>query len=197
MKFLIFTLVLTISISSYSQEILTKTIDSKELKRKQAIKVYVPKDYKKNTEVQYPVAIVLGDQYLFDLYVGNAKLYADADMAPQQIVIGIDMTTTYDKDTSIIPATNALTNSAINFYNFIKYELLQYTESTFRTSPFLAISAEGKAANFISHFLKESEPIFNAYICATPEFSEFSSELIRSYALQRISEIDNTFFCFC
>lgn len=196
MKFLLFTFVFTISLTSFSQEILTKTIDSKELKRKQKIKIYVPKNYKEDTKIQYPAAIILGDQYLFDLYVGNAKLFADADMAPDQIVIGIDMTTTYEKDISIVPATNALTNNASHFYNFIKYELLQYTESNFRISPFISISAEGKAANFITHFLKESEPIFNAFICATPEFSEFSTEIIRSYALQRLSKIDNTFFVF-
>ncbi|CAM1374514.1 alpha/beta hydrolase [Tenacibaculum xiamenense] len=196
MRHLSFLLVFCLSVSAFSQKIITKSIDSKELKKQRNIKVYLPKNYDKDLTANYPVAIVLGDEYLFDLYVGSAKLFANADKAPRQIVVGIDMKSTYAKDISIVPATNLLTTNGIHFYNFIKHELIPYLEGSFKTSPFMTIVGEGKGANFVTHFLKEPEPIFNAYICATPEFANYSPEIIKSYSLKRLETIDNTYFIY-
>lgn len=196
MRYLSFLLVFCISVAAFSQEIITKSIDSKELKRKNEVKIFLPKNYKKDLIASYPVVIVLGDQYLFDLSVGNAKLFADADKAPRQIIVGIDMKQTYAQDVSLVPATNLLTTSALHFYNFIKHELIPYLEGNFKTSPFMSIVGEGKGANFITHFLKEPEPIFNGYICATPEFAHFSPEIIKSYSLKRLESIDNTYYIY-
>lgn len=196
MRYLSILFVLCISISSFSQQVITKTIDSKELKKKRNVKIYLPKNYQKDATASYPVAIVLGDQYLFDLCVGNAKLFANADKAPRQIVVGINMEETYISDISIVPATNLLTTNGLHFYNFIKHELIPYMEANFKTSPFMTIVGEGKGANFLTHFLKEPEPVFNAYICATPEFATYSSEIIKSYSLARLGSVDNTYFIY-
>ncbi|MGG8495578.1 alpha/beta hydrolase [Tenacibaculum sp. TC6] len=196
MRYLSILFVLCISISSFSQQVITKTVDSKELKKKRNVKIYLPKNYQKDATASYPVAIVLGDQYLFDLCVGNAKLFANADKAPRQIVVGINMEETYTSDISIVPATNLLTTNGLHFYNFIKYELIPYMEANFKTSPFMTIVGEGKGANFLTHFLKEPEPVFNAYICATPEFATYSSEIIKSYSLARLGSVDNTYFIY-
>ncbi len=196
MKKLSFLLIVFLVSFSYAQEVVEKTIESKELKRSQSIKIYIPENYKKDLVANYPVAIVLGDEYLFDLYVGNAKLFANVDKAPRQIVVGIDMDYTYAQDVSIIPATNLLTKHGLRLYDFIKYELISYIEKNFKTSPFMTIVGEGKGANFITHFLKEPQPIFNAYICATPEFGQFANPIIKSYTLQRLGAIDNSYFIY-
>ncbi|WP_435263677.1 alpha/beta hydrolase-fold protein [Tenacibaculum sp. nBUS_03] len=196
MKYLSFVFAFCISLSSFSQKVITKSIDSKELKQKRNFKIYLPKNYKKDLTTNYPLAIVLGDQYLFDLYVGNAKLFANLDKAPRQIIVGIEMEKTYVKDVSIVAANNMLTSRSSHFYNFIKYELIPYMEANFRTSPFMSITGEGKGANFLTHFLKEPEPIFNAYICATPEFAKYSSQIINSYKLDRLGKIDNTYYIY-
>ncbi|MFV0247397.1 MAG: alpha/beta hydrolase-fold protein [Tenacibaculum sp.] len=180
----------------YSQEQISKSIDSKELKQKRNIKIYLPKNYKNDLTANYPVVVVLGDHYLFDLCVGNAKLFAGVDKAPRQILVGIDMAQSYDEDTSVKPESDILTFKALRFYNFIKHELLPYLETNFKTSPFTTIVGEGKGANFITHFLKEPELIFNAYICAAPEFNEETFENIKSYSLKRLEQIDNTYFIF-
>lgn len=197
MKQVYFLFALLISSSLFSQKTIIESIDSKELiNGKRQVKIYIPEGYDKDETKSYPVAIILGDEYLFDLYVGNAKLYANVDKAPKQIVVGINMKTTYNKDISIIPSNNALTSSATKFYNFIKKELIPYMEISYRTSPFMTIVGEGKAANFSTYYLKDTEPIFNSFICITPQFTQFSGNTLESYSLSRLGTIDNSYFIY-
>lgn len=197
MKQVYFLFALLISSSLFSQKTIIESIDSKELiNGKRQVKIYIPEGYDKDETKSYPVAIILGDEYLFDLYVGNAKLYANVDKAPKQIVVGINMKTTYNKDVSIIPSNNALTSSATKFYNFIKKELIPYMEISYRTSPFMTIVSEGKAANFSTYYLKDTEPIFNSFICITPQFTQFSGNTLESYSLSRLGTIDNSYFIY-
>ena len=187
---------LLISTTLFSQKIISQKVNSEELIGSRNVKIYLPQGYDANETTNYPLAIVLGDEYLFDLYVGNAKLYANVDKAPRQIVVGIDMKETYGKDVSIIPANNALTTSGAHFFNFIKHELIPFMEGNFRTSPFMTIVGEGKAANFITHYLKDEQPVFNSLICITPEFPQFAPAIIESYSLNRLGSIDNTYFLY-
>ena len=196
MKQLYFIATLLISTCIFSQKIITEKINSKEFTKGRSVKIYIPKDYDKDETVSYPLAFILGSGYLFDMYVGNAKLYANYDKAPRQIIVGIDMETTYNKDVSIIPSNNALTETAEKFQTFIKKELIAYMEINYRTSPFMTIAGEGKAANFISYFLKDANPIFNSYICITPELTEFNTSRIESYSLSRLGSIDNSYFIY-
>ena len=196
MKQLYFIATLLISTCIFSQKIITEKINSKEFTKGRSVKIYIPKDYDKDETVSYPLAFILGSGYLFDMYVGNAKLYANSDKAPRQIIVGIDMETTYNKDVSIIPSNNALTETAERFQTFIKKELIAYMEINYRTSPFMTIAGEGKAANFISYFLKDANPIFNSYICITPELTEFNASRIESYSLSRLGSIDNSYFIY-
>ena len=196
MKQLYFIATLLISTCIFSQKIITEKINSKEFTKGRSVKIYIPKDYDKDETVSYPLAFILGSGYLFDMYVGNAKLYANSDKAPRQIIVGIDMETTYNKDVSIIPSNNALTETAERFQTFIKKELIAYMEINYRTSPFMTIAGEGKAANFISYFLKDANPIFNSYICITPELTEFNTSRIESYSLSRLGSIDNSYFIY-
>ncbi|WBX74386.1 alpha/beta hydrolase-fold protein [Tenacibaculum pacificus] len=196
MKQVFFLVALLISISIFSQKVITQNIKSTLFNKGRSVKIYIPKNYDKDKTVRYPLAIVLGNQYLFDMYVGNAKLYADTDKAPRQIVVGIDMGKTYKKDISIVPSNNALTASAKKFQQFIKKELIPYMELNYRTSPFMTIAAEGKAATFSTYFLKDAEPIFNSFICITPEFTKFSASTIQSYSLARLGQKDNTYFLY-
>ena len=58
--------------------------------------------------------------YLFDLYLGNSKVFAEADLAPQQIVVGIDTDYEANKDVSIVKNNGGLTKTAQKFYNYMK-----------------------------------------------------------------------------
>jgi predicted alpha/beta superfamily hydrolase len=180
--------------SSYSQTIIKKSIDSDYLGYRREIKIYLPEGYEKDEEKNYPLAIILDAEYLFDLYVGNAVLFAAKDKAPKQIIIGINMAKTRKKDTYFNTENGTLTKNNANFYNFIRDEVIFEIESSYRTSPFITIIGEGTSANLITTFLGEETPIINAYICINPAFSDFITIQMQAYKLARFQQEDNTFY---
>ena len=180
--------------SLYSQTIIKKSIDSGYLGYSREIKIYLPEGYDKDEEKNYPLAIVLDAEYLFDLYVGNAVLFAAKDKAPKQIIIGINMAKTRKKDTYFNIDNGTLTKNNANFYNFIKDEVILEIESSYKTSPFISLIGEGTSANLITAFLEEQTPIINAYICINPTFSDFIASQMQAYKLARFQKEDNTFY---
>ena len=180
--------------SSYSQTIIKKSIDSDYLGYRREIKIYLPEGYVKDEEKNYPLAIILDAEYLFDLYVGNAVLFAAKDKAPKQIIIGINMAKTRKKDTYFNIDNGNLTKNNTNFYNFIRDEVIFEIESTYNTSPFITLIGEGTSANLITAFLGEQTPIINAYICINPTFSDFIASQMQAYKLARFQQEDNTFY---
>ena len=180
--------------SSYSQTIIKKSIDSDYLGYRREIKIYLPEGYVKDEEKNYPLAIILDAEYLFDLYVGNAVLFAAKDKAPKQIIIGINMAKTRKKDTYFNTENGTLTKNNANFYNFIRDEVIFEIESSYRTSPFITLIGEGTSANLITTFLGEKTPIINSYICINPAFSDFIASQMQAYKLARFQQEDNTFY---
>ena len=180
--------------SLYSQTIIKKSIDSGYLGYSREIKIYLPEGYDKDEEKNYPLAIVLDAEYLFDLYVGNAVLFAAKDKAPKQIIIGINMAKTRKKDTYFNIDNGTLTKNNANFYNFIRDEVILEIESSYNTSPFITLIGEGTSANLITAFLGEQTPIINAYICINPTFSDFIASQMQAYKLARFQKEDNTFY---
>ena len=180
--------------SLYSQTIIKKSIDSGYLGYSREIKIYLPEGYDKDEEKNYPLAIVFDAEYLFDLYVGNAVLFATKDKAPKQIIIGINMAKTRKKDTYFNMDNGTLTKNNANFYNFIRDEVIFEIESSYNTSPFITLIGEGTSANLITAFLGEQTPIINAYICINPTFSDFIASQMQAYKLARFQKEDNTFY---
>ena len=169
----------------YSSEILNDTRD---------LSIYLPKGYNKDSISNFPLAIVLDGHKLFDLYVGASNYYAQLDHAPEQIVVGIDMKDSRNKDAGYDVNNGNLDNNSENFYRFIRDEMIPYIEATFKTSPFLTIVGESLTANYITHFLKEEYSIFNAYICLNPTLSNTINSQVESYRLKELSSEDNTFY---
>ena len=180
--------------SSHSQTVVKKSINSDYLGYSREIKIYLPEGYDKDEEKNYPLAIVLDAEYLFDLYVGNAVLFAAKDKAPKQIIIGINMAKTRKKDTYFNIDNGNLTKNNASFYNFIRDEVIFEIESSYRTSPFITLIGEGTSANLITTFLGEQTPIINAYICINPSFSDFIASQMQAYRLARFQKEDNTFY---
>ena len=131
---------------------------------------------------------------MFDTYVGNSVLFAAKDKAPKQIVVGISMEKTRKRDTYFNLDDGSLTESNTAFYQFIRDEVLFYMESTYRTSPFISLIGEGTSANLISHYLQESKPYINSYICINPTFSNFAEQRFQSYNFSKFKKEDNTFY---
>jgi predicted alpha/beta superfamily hydrolase len=184
------------SLCIFSQKMIEKTITSEYLEVDRVIKIYLPEGYDEKEEKNYPLAIVLDAGYLFDAYVGNAVLFAAKDKAPKQIIVGINMVETKKEDTYFDIKNGTLTASNQMFYQFIKNEVFFEIESNYKTSPFISIIGEGTSANLISHFLGESKPFINSYICINPNFSNFVIQEIQSYNLKKFTKEDNTFYLY-
>lgn len=188
-------ILLLFCVSLFGQKKITKKYESEELQDIRNIQIHLPKGYDRDTISNYPLTIVLDAEYLYDLYVGNSKLFSHTDRAPKQIVVGIEMAETRLKDASIDETRkSSLTADSRSFLKFIKEELLPYIEGNYRTSPFLTIVGNGISANLLTHFLRDETPIFNSYVCLNPTFSPDINTHMQSYGLSKLSTIDNTYY---
>ncbi len=167
---------LLITISGFSQNITTEKFKSVELagelSDERILKIYVPESYKTDSTKVYPLALVLDAEYLFDVYVANAKLFASKDKAPEQIVIGIYQNQKGERklDSRVNIENSLLAESSSKFYKFIKKELLPKMEDRYRISQFKTIVGNTLTGNFINYFLVEDNPPFNAYVNINPSF---------------------------
>jgi len=182
------------SFSLFSQKKIDKNFSSDELQQTRNITIFLPKDYQKDSVSNYPLTVVLDSEKLNAFYKSNADFFAKNDLAPKQIIVGINISKTKYKDIGFIKENSQLTKSSESFKFFISDELIPYLEDNYRTSPFLTIVGEGLAANFITYFLKDKEPIFNAYVCINPILAIDINNNISSYSLKRYEEIDNEFY---
>lgn len=193
-KGVLFICCICISQLLFGQKTIIKKYESEELQDIRELKIYLPKNYDKDSISNFPLTIVLDSDYLFDLYKGNAELFAYKDKAPGQIIVGIDISETRNKDVSFLKTNSKLTSDSNRFYRFIRDEMLIYIEANYKTSPFLTIVGDRLSANFITHFLQEKTPIFNAYICINPTLAPDINQQIQSYQLDRLQKEDNTFY---
>ena len=186
--FILFSLVL------FSQKTFVKELESDILETTRNIKIYLPAGYETDSIKNYPIAIVLDEEYLFDIYVGNSILFSKKDKAPKQIVVGISMEETKGNDVSFERTNGKLTTTANYFYEFIRDEVIFYMESNYRTSPFISLIGQGYSANLVSHFLKENTAFINSFVCINPSFSDFIGGELQTYNLPKFSKEDNTFY---
>ncbi len=167
---------LLVAISGFSQNVTIEKFKSTELLGEKSderiIKIYVPESYKTDSTKVYPLALVLDAEYLFDVYVANAKLFAAKDKAPEQIVVGIYQNQNRERkrDAQVNIENNLLAESSSKFYKFIKKELLPKMEDRYRISQFKTIVGNTLTGNFINYFLVEDNPPFNAYVNINPSF---------------------------
>ena len=179
---------------TFGQKTISKKYNSEVLNDTRNLSIYLPKNYDKDSISNFPLAIVLDGHKLFDLYVGASNYYAELDQAPEQIIVGIDMKESRNKDAGYDMINGNLDNNSENFYRFIRDEMIPYIEASYKTSPFLTIVGESLTANYITHFLKEEYSIFNAYICLNPTLSNTIKNQIESYTLEELGSEDNTFY---
>lgn len=162
--------ILLFSISSFSQTVKTKKINSIELNNDRYLKIYIPPSYQIDSTKLYPLTIVLDAEYLFDVFVGNSVLFASNDEAPEQIIVGINQNQYNERyeDCSYLEENSFPTEQGEAFYRFVRGELIDYLEDNYRVSPFKTIIGNTLTANFINYFLIEEYPGFNAYIAINP-----------------------------
>lgn len=193
MKYLFsFVILLFFSITIFSQKSEVKQFDSNELGATRILKIHIPKSYKKDGDRVYPLTIVLDSEYLFDVYVANAKLFSNKDKAPEQIIVGIAQNQNQEKERYTDCAYDKITSmpspKSTQFYRFIRNEVLDYMEDNYRISPFKTIVGNTLTANFTNYFLLEKAPAFQAYINLNPSYALDIREMLRA----KIPQIENS-----
>jgi len=178
----------------FSQKAIQKGLESDYLETTRNIRIFLPEGYERDSIKNYPLAIVLDEEYLFDTYVGNSVLFAKKDKAPKQIIVGISMEESKIKDISFNRNSGKLTSNGRAFYEFLRDEVMFYMESNYRTSPFISLIGHGYSANLITHFLQEDTAFINSFICINPSFSDFIGNELASYNLPKFGQEDNTFY---
>lgn len=182
------------SFVSFSQKTIVTALESDILETTRNIKIYLPEGYERDSIKNYPLTIVLDEEYMFDAYVGTSILFAKRDKAPKQIVVGISMEETKQEDISFNRSNGTFTATASYFYEFIRDEVIFYMESNYRTSPYISLIGQGYSANMVSHFLKENTAFINSFICINPSFSDFIIGELQTYNLPKFAKEDNTFY---
>lgn len=153
--------------------IIYKKFNSFNLNEERILKIYVPESFAENDKNTYPVAVLLDAEFLFDVYVANAKLFSARDKAPEQIVVGIYQNQDEERytDCDYSEDTGLPNQESSKFYGFIRDELLPYLDDNYPTSLFKTIMGNTLTANFINYFFLEETPVFNAYININPSFA--------------------------
>ncbi len=175
MKKLLLPLFVLISSVLFAQKSKVMDFPSQELNASRIIKIHVPKSYKEDGDRVYPLTIILDSEYLFDIYVANAKLFANKDKAPEQIIVGITQNQSSPKeryqDCEYDNINSMPTAKSTAFYKFIRNELLTYMDNNYRISPFKTIVGNTLTANFINYFMIEKTPAFQAYVNLNPSYA--------------------------
>ncbi|KFF07584.1 histidine kinase [Flavobacterium reichenbachii] len=168
----VYLLFLLISISSFAQKTFDN-IKSVKLGVERRITIGLPASYEANKDKKYPVLYLLDGDYLFDAFSGAVSYGTYWDDLPEMIIIGIHQNKDGERydDTTIDQNTGLPFEKGAEFFEFIGAELVPYIEKKYRTSPFRLIAGHDITASFINFYLYKEEPLFNAYICLSPELA--------------------------
>jgi len=192
-KIIAIIVILFISFQFFAQKSFIKDFNSFELDTNRLLKIYVPKSYQEDGDRVYPLTIILDSEYLFDVYVANAKLFANKDKAPEQIIVGVIQNKDKERyiDCAYDKITSMPTKKSTRFYRFIRNEVLNYMDNNYRISPFKTIVGNALTANYINYFLIEKKPAFSGFINLNPSFALD----IKAMLLDKIPSIDkNTYY---
>lgn len=168
----VYLLILLISFSSFAQKTFDN-IKSEKLGEERRITIGLPASYEANKDKKYPVLYLLDGDYLFDPFSGAVSYGNYWDDIPEMIIIGIHQNKDGERfdDTTIDQNTGLPFEKGANFFEFIGAELIPYIEKKYRTSPFRIIAGHDLTAGFANFYLYKETPIFNAYICLSPELA--------------------------
>ena len=170
MKHLFIVLLGFFSISCFSQ-IKTINYESNKLKEKRELFISLPASYEKNPTKRYPLLILLDGNYLLNPFNGTITYGAFWDDLPEVIIVGINQGKNNQRsiDCGVDEVTGMPDGKSVDFFDFVSLELLPFIQHDYRTTNFKIIAGHDTTAAFLNFFLYKDNPIFNAYICLSPE----------------------------
>lgn len=191
MKRIVFLLLIISSLANAQDNIIFKKFNSYELNTERILKIYLPDSYDEKGDNTYPVTVVFDGEYLFDVYVANAKLFASRNKAPEQIVVGIFQNQNEERyvDCDYSTDTGLPNEDGTKFYKFVREELLNYIDDNYNTSLFKTLVGNTITANFTNYFFLENSSAFNAYININPSYAPMMQERIEAKSQNLDSDI--------
>jgi predicted alpha/beta superfamily hydrolase len=170
MKHLFIVLLTFFSVSCFSQ-IKTINFDSGKLQGKRELYVSLPVSYEKNPTKRYPLLILMDGDYLLNPFLGTLTYGAHWDDLPEVIIVGISQGQNNQRsiDCGLDEVTGMPDGKSVDFFDFISLELIPFIQHDYRTTNFKIIAGHDITAAFSNFFLYKDNPLFNAYICLSPE----------------------------
>ncbi|AWI25323.1 alpha/beta hydrolase [Flavobacterium pallidum] len=147
------------------------TIFSEKLNMDREFTVSLPLSYGKNKDRKYPLLLLLDGEYLLDAYDGALAYGNYWDDLPEVVIVAVNQNSNGEREAdSVMDEEGLPTETGAAFFEFIGTELIPALDKKYRLSPFRIIGGHDVTAGFLNLFLYKENPLFNAYICFSPEF---------------------------
>ena len=145
--------------------------NSSKLKAVRQLKIKLPKNYDPSSDVKYPLIIVFDGDYLFEPISGQVDFQTYFDDMPSSIIVGVVQGRERRRDGYCDEVTGLPKDSGLRFHDFVAEELIPYLDERYNTSKFRVAVGHDLMGNFINAFLFKDDPLFNAYVCISPDLS--------------------------
>jgi predicted alpha/beta superfamily hydrolase len=146
-------------------------IISSKLNVVRQLKIKLPKNYDPNSELKHPLIIVFDGDYLFEPVSGQVDFQTYFDDMPGSIIVGVMQGKDRNYDGYCDEITGLPKESGLRFHDFVADELIPYLDNTYNTSKFRVAVGHDLMGNFINSYLFKEKPLFQAYVCISPDIS--------------------------
>ena len=165
-------------------------IRSSKLNAVRKLKIKLPKNYDPSSEQKYPLIIVFDGDYLFEPIAGQVDFQTYFDDMPSSIIVGVVQGSERRYDGYCDEVTGLPKESGLRFHDFVAEELIPYLDEKFNSSKFRVAVGHDLMGNFINSYLFKEEPLFNAYVCISPDLSG----TVRDYLGKRLEFFKDDIF---
>jgi predicted alpha/beta superfamily hydrolase len=165
-------------------------INSQRLNSLRKLKIKLPNNYDPSSEVKYPLIIVFDGDYLFEPIAGQVDFQTYFDDMPSSIIVGVVQGGERRYDGYCDEVTGLPKESGLRFHEFVAQELIPFLDRKFNTSKFRVAVGHDLMGNFINSYLFKENPLFNAYVCISPDLSGS----VRDYLGKRLEFFEDDIF---
>lgn len=189
-KTIITLLTLCLAIQAHMAQVIYETINSVKLGQERKIKIQLPRSYNANNNIKYPIFIVFDGDYMFETVAGNVDHISYWEDMPPAIVVGVNQSESRFDDSMFSGKNSLPVDAGSNFFEFIGMELMPHIEKKYHAGSFRVAVGHGETANFINYYLLKPQPMFQGFICISPELAPRMIE----YIPEAMSKIDRKTF---
>jgi len=165
-------------------------ISSSKLNAVRKLKIKLPKNYDPSSELKHPLVIVFDGDYLFEPVIGQVDFQTYFDDMPGSIIVGVVQGSERYYDGYCDEVTGLPKESGLRFHDFVSQELIPYLDNKYNTSKFRVAVGHDLMGNFINSYLFKEDPLFNAYVCISPDLSG----TVRDYLGKRLEVFKDDIF---